>query len=170
MDKSNLNFVNMFIFQIAHTSLVENHAKLFYWKRFEQNGVTFFPLVKVYPKRSIEQLVKRKGFVSSYEKWRTRSVPDGYLCDVYDGLIWRKFNSAEGANLILSSPHCWLLTLNLNWFEPFECGGYSVEAIYLSIQNLPRDVRFRPENIILVGVYYQDQRSLKRQLIPIWLL
>ena len=72
--------------------------------------------------------------------------------------------------LILSSPHCWLLTLNVDWFEPFECGGYSVGAIYLSIQNLPRDVRFRPENIILVGVYYQDQRSLKRQLIPIWLL
>ena len=48
--------------------------------------------------------------MSSYEKWRTRSVPDGYLCDVYDGLIWRKFNSAEGANFnSLLSP---LLTVN----------------------------------------------------------
>ena len=82
--------------------------------------------------------------MSSYEKWRTRSVPDGYLCDVYDGLIWRKFNSAEGANF-LSSPSCWLLTLNVDWFEPFECGVYSVGAIYLSIQNLPCDVCFQPE-------------------------
>ena len=107
--------------------------------------------------------------MSSYEKWRTRSVPDGYLCDVYDGLIWRKFNSAEGANF-LSSPRCWLLTLNVDWFEPFERGVYSVGAIYLSIQNLPRDVCFRPENIILVGVLpgpKEPKKTINSYLTPL---
>ena len=78
-------------------------------------------------------------------------VPDVYLCDIYDGDIWAHFNSAEGAHF-LTSPYSWLLTLNVDWFEPFERGVYSVGAIYLSIQNLPRDVRYHPENIIIVGV------------------
>ena len=32
------------------------------------------------------------------------------------------------------------------------CTGYSVGAIYLVVQNLPRQIRYKMENIILVGV------------------
>lgn len=42
--------------------------------------------------------------------------------------------------------------MNVDWFEPFERGIYSVGAIYLSVQNLPREERYKPENIILVGI------------------
>jgi len=57
----------------------------------------------------------------------------------------------EGRNF-LNRPNSCLLTLNINWFEPCECGVYSVGAIYMCIQNLPRDVRYLPENIIIVGI------------------
>lgn len=42
--------------------------------------------------------------------------------------------------------------MNVDWFEPFERGVYSVGAVYLTVQNLPRDLRYKPENIIMVGV------------------
>lgn len=29
--------------------------------------------------QSIEQLIKRKGFVDKCEEWKSRKVPDGYL-------------------------------------------------------------------------------------------
>ena len=119
-----------------------------------KNGHALTP-IKVYPykslQKSIEQLVRREGFLASCEKWRNRSVPDGHLCDIYDGHIWKRYNSAEGLHF-LCSPHSWLLTLNVDWFQPFERGIYSVGTIYMCIQNLPRDVRYRSENIILVGI------------------
>ena len=88
--------------------------------------------------KSILQLVKRKGFVQCCE--RNRHVPDDFVCDIYDGLVWRNFNSPAGQNFI-SYPHCYLLTLNVDWFEPFERGAYSVGSIYLTVQNLPRNMR-----------------------------
>ena len=38
-------------------------------------------------------------------------------------------------------------TLNVDWFEPFERGVYSAGAIYF--QNLPRNMRYKPENIVI---------------------
>lgn len=100
---------------------------------------------------SIERLVQRKGFIDSCEKWRNRQVPDDYSCDIFDGDIWRSFSSQE-KEYFLSNPHCYLSILNVDWFQPFEQGVYSVGAIYLTIQNLPRDERNRPENIMLIGI------------------
>ena len=42
--------------------------------------------------------------------------------------------------------------LNIDWFQPFKHSVYSVGALYIRIMNLPRSVRFKPENVILVGL------------------
>ena len=42
--------------------------------------------------RSIEQLIKKIGFI---DKRESREVPDGYLCDIYDGTTWKHFNSQD---------------------------------------------------------------------------
>ena len=42
--------------------------------------------------------------------------------------------------------------LNIDWFNPYKETLYSVGAIYLIVQNLPRSERFKVENIILVGL------------------
>ena len=52
----------------------------------------------------------------------------------------------------MAAPYNFLLTLNVDWFCPFEHSQYSVGAIYLTIQNLPISIRNKPENIILVGI------------------
>ena len=42
--------------------------------------------------------------------------------------------------------------MNVDWFEPYERGVYSVGVIYLIIQNLPREERYKLENIVLVVI------------------
>lgn len=102
---------------------------------------------------SFGRLVKRDGFLSSCELWRKRTsnVPDSYLGDVYDGCIWHEFCSEEVGSF-LSSPFCDLLTMDVDWFQPFTHTEYSVGAIYLTVQNLPRSERNKDENVILVGI------------------
>ena len=45
-----------------------------------------------------------------------------------------------------------ILCLNVDWFQPFKHTQYSVGTIYLTIQNLLRQERYKQENIILVGM------------------
>ncbi|OAD79069.1 hypothetical protein PHYBLDRAFT_62168 [Phycomyces blakesleeanus NRRL 1555(-)] len=45
-----------------------------------------------------------------------------------------------------------MLTLNVDWFQLFEGRTHASGALYLSMNNLPREERMKPENIILVGV------------------
>ena len=93
--------------------------------------------------------MSRPGFLHAYEQWRERKLclPEEYFGDVYDGFVWKSF-----CNGYLSSPYSYLLTLNVDWFQPFKHLEYSVGGIYMTIQNLPRALRYREENIILVGI------------------
>ena len=108
--------------------------------------------IKAYPYQplhvSLGRLVQREGFVDTCEQWRHRqlSVPPGYYGDVYDGQVWRDFQN------FLSYPFCYMVTLNVDWFQPFTHTEYALGAIYLVIQNLPRDIRYKEENVILVGL------------------
>lgn len=42
--------------------------------------------------------------------------------------------------------------LNCDWFQPFDLSTYSVGVLYLVILNLPRAIRFKPENILIADV------------------
>jgi len=44
------------------------------------------------------------------------------------------------------------LALNVDWFQPFEYTTHSTGAIYGVVCNLPRECRFKPENILTLGV------------------
>lgn len=56
-------------------------------------------------KRSLENLLNRPGFVNKCELWRSRrDQTSEYLGDVYDGEVWKKFNSRK-LNNFLSTPH-----------------------------------------------------------------
>lgn len=103
--------------------------------------------------QSLDCLVKRKDFLSSCELWRERlpTTPDELLADVYDGCVWHNFSSDTFGNF-LSRPFSYLLTLNVDWFQPFIHTEYSVGCIYLTIQNLPHKERYKEENVILVGI------------------
>ena len=126
-------------------------------KKVKRSGGYSLVPIRVYPyyplKKSLERLISIPGFLESCEEWRHRAscVPQSFLADIYDGDVWRTFNSESGLNF-LTSPYCYLLTLNVDWFQPFSHSIYSVGGIYLTIQNLPRSQRFKEENCILVGI------------------
>ena len=45
------------------------------------------------------------------------------------------------------------LQLNLDWFQPFtRRNNVSIAAIYIAILNLPREERYKIENVILLGI------------------
>ena len=45
-----------------------------------------------------------------------------------------------------------MLMLNCDWFQPFKHTQFSVGVLYFAIENLPRDIRFERENILVVGI------------------
>lgn len=71
--------------------------------------------------------------------------------DVYDAKIWDKFKKYD-RKPFLSQLFAYGLMLNVDWFRPFKHTEYSLGAMYLSVMNLPRELRFKQENIILIGL------------------
>ena len=102
----------------------------------------------------LNKLVARKGFLQMCEHWRNfgSTIPDGIYTDIYyDGKIWKELCSIN-EHPYLDSPGNLCLSLNIDWFNPYVETQYSVGAIYLVVQNIPRSHRFKVENMILVGL------------------
>ena len=80
--------------------------------------------------------------------WRNYKPSKDVLTDIYDGRAWKDLQASTGGidgNTIG-------LMLNVDWFNPFKHGNYSMGAVYLSVLNLPRKIRFKEQNTILVGL------------------
>ena len=101
-------------------------------------------------KECIQRLVKKEGFEKLCEDWKSRCISDDLLSDVFDGNIWKDFNG--GKYDFFTEERNYGLMLNVDWFQPFKFSNYSVGAVYLSVLNLPREERFKRNNIILVGI------------------
>lgn len=66
-------------------------------------------------------------------------------------------------------PHNLGLMLNCDWFQPYDFTEYSVGVIYMVILNLPRSLRFKPENVIIVGIIpLPDEPSLAINSFGLW--
>ena len=111
---------------------------------------------KSYPyyslKRSLASLISRPGFIEQCEHWRERAqnVPPGILGDVYDGRVWKQFCMEQ--NNFLQYPGNFLLLMNMDFIQPFTHTTYSVGVIYCVILNLPREIRYKFENMIVISV------------------
>ncbi|XP_078670900.1 uncharacterized protein LOC144911017 isoform X2 [Branchiostoma floridae x Branchiostoma belcheri] len=121
------------------------------------SGVRKYYPLKVYCVKSIietlESFVKRKGFEEKCEQWRSRGMSDSELLgDIFDGQVWKDFQKWNGEDF-LSAPRNYGLMLNLDWFQPFKRrNDYSVGVMYMTVMNLPRNERFKVENVILVWI------------------
>lgn len=100
------------------------------------------------PVESLKDLISRPGFIPRCQLWRTRSKDNDVYSDVYDGTIWHTFSDFH------TSPTNFCLALNCDWFQPYKHQAHSVGALYLVIQNLPREDRYmRNENLIDSGSF-----------------
>ena len=52
----------------------------------------------------------------------------------------------------LSSTNLIGLLINIDWFQPFKHISYSVGVIYAVIINLPRSMRYKDENVVIIGI------------------
>ena len=112
--------------------------------------------IKVYAykslKESLQSLLLRPNFYSCCQEWRIQSEfsLSGCLGDIYAGNIWNDYQQCMGSPF-LSEPYSLAFVLNVDWFQPYTHTTSSVGVIYLTVLNLPRTVRYKRENVILVG-------------------
>ena len=76
---------------------------------------------------------------------------DSVMMDVTDGAIWKEFKDSNG-NLFCEEKRNIGFILNFDFFNPFENSQYSLGVIYLAVLNIPREHRFKWENVIIVGI------------------
>ena len=118
---------------------------------------------------SLKQLLAKPNYINLCEQWRQRSSIGDLLGDVYDGQVWKDFQYFNGKPF-LASPYSLVLSLNTDWFQPYTHTTYSVGVMYIVIQNLPRDIRYKPENVILCGIIpgpHEPQYTLNSYLSPL---
>ncbi|EXX58570.1 hypothetical protein RirG_196780 [Rhizophagus irregularis DAOM 197198w] len=111
-----------------------------------------FPLPSL--KLQINSLYQRSGIQQQLRKWTNRHVDNGMLTDIYDGKIWKSFSDISGAPYFTpetADSHLGIM-INLDWFQPFESSAYSCGAIYGVVCNLPREIRFKKENMLTLGL------------------
>ena len=116
---------------------------------------------------AIQKFISRPGFFESCEAWKKANSSDGHMTDVYDDKLWKKEYKKY-----LEAPGNLLLMLNVDWFRVFKHSSYSIGMIYLVIQNLPRTLRFKPENIIIVSSIpgrHEPKLAINNYLKP-WLM
>ena len=65
--------------------------------------------------------------------------------------VWKEFQHVDGEPF-LAAPNNFGLMLNVDWFQPTKHGSDTIGVIYMVVMNLPREERFKPENLIVVGI------------------
>ena len=102
---------------------------------------------------SLKSFVQRPGILQQLNAWKGRRARQGFLDDVYDGRIWQEFQVVDGTPFLMDENDiCLGLVMNVDWFQPFDATNYSLGVIYLSVFNLPRDMRYKIHNIIVCCV------------------
>ena len=107
--------------------------------------------------KQFDVIFHRQGFENYLRHWADRTSFDNILADIYDRQVWKTFkeNDSETSLKIfrpdVADSHLGLM-LNLDWFQPFDRIIYSTGVLYATICNLPRDIQFKRENLIILGI------------------
>lgn len=135
-----------------------------------------FPICRVY-RQSLIDWIRRKcecdvwfSYINSWqEKAREESAPGGVklYTDVYDGERWSKFKyDKEGRPLLHPDvPNSALaFSIFVDGFNPNNKSLKSICAIFISVLNLPREVRLLDHNVLLYALIPgKDQKHCSEQ-------
>ncbi|MBW0482897.1 hypothetical protein O181_022612 [Austropuccinia psidii MF-1] len=95
-------------------------------------------------------------------------TPDGSpKCDIWDGLVWRRFNGTRNINYppFMSIPDELAFSIHVDWFNAHGKSNQlaNIGPIMLIYLNLPQSERMKPENFYVTGVIPgpQDPTSLQ---------
>lgn len=76
------------------------------------------------------------------------------MFDVMDGNVWKTFkiNPNDDIPFVGAPMSNIVMSLNIDWYQPYTNASYSVGAIYMTILNLDRKVRNLRSNVVFVGL------------------
>ena len=110
--------------------------------------------IKVYSyqplKLFFQNLIKSKDILQNMLNGPIKSQ-NGIMFDTADGRFWHDFKDSDNKPFFEDKRNIGGI-LNIDWFEPFDNIQYSCGVIYIAILNLPRDIRLKWENILIVGI------------------
>ena len=141
---------------------------LFKTVRRKAGNTSFIPKKLFYYreiKDSIKAILMQPGFLALCNRWMENKVGDDMLGDVIDGCVW------QDVLKLLKKPcpeiNTLGLLLNVDWFQPYKHISYSVGVIYAVLVNLPRHLRYKSENIIIIGIIpgpHEPKKSINSYL------
>ncbi|CAG8578994.1 10212_t:CDS:2 [Cetraspora pellucida] len=100
------------------------------------------------------------------EHTKCLTFEDGVLGNIYDEKIWKEFLDEEGHPFFVEDNADIRigLALNVDWYTPYSYVKRSCAPIYMTILNFPRHIRYRNENLILVGIIPGPKEPNTKQL------
>ena len=107
--------------------------------------------------------------MSTKHAYTSLVIDNCFLRDIYCGEAWKEFQCPNGRNF-LAAPYSLATMINVDWFQPFTHVKYSVGVIYLVILTLPREERYKLENIIVVGIIpgpKEPKKNVNSFLVPL---
>ena len=123
---------------------------------------------KIYCYKSLtSSLLLSSEFVHNCNHWRNRAS-SRFVRDLYDGKLWKQFLNVSGTPF-LSDPFSYGLVLNIDWFQPYSHTVASVGVIYLAVMNLPRHLRYKRKNMLLLGIIPgpSEPKEINTFLLPL---
>ena len=99
----------------------------------------------------MQSLQLRKDFILNCSLWQQKQSSGNEIEDIYDAHIWKEFQVFDGDHF-LNKEYSFGFILNVDWFQPYLHTQASVGVIYLTVLNLPHSIRYKRENIILIGI------------------
>ncbi len=97
----------------------------------------------------IEEKLKRKGLEEACQKWRKDKCRINVRKDIHTGNAWKMLQHEYN---YFSTDYELALQYNIDWWQPHENSNKSLGVMYLAICNLPREIRYKRENLIIGGV------------------
>ena len=95
-------------------------------------------------------LLCRENVVNAIKK-RENLIRSDILRDTIDGSFYQNFVDNNGVQYLKNYRNLAGL-INVDWFQPCENVNITVGVICLVLVNLPREIRFRKENVLIIGV------------------
>ena len=101
-------------------------------------------------KQSIQNLISRRDIFHKILQGPQKST-EGIMLDTIDGNFCKSFCDKNG-DLYFDDPRNLGGILNIDWFQPFDNVQHSCGVVYMALLNLPREIRFKFENVIIIGI------------------
>ena len=104
---------------------------------------------------TLRKFYMRDNFANSVKAWKSRNLKDDdHYYDVYDGDVFKSFkiDEQDTTPFVDQSDHNLMLSIGVDWYQNYTYSSHSTGAIYLSILNLPKQMRDTRPYVMLAGL------------------